>query len=51
MVVPAFGFSAGDFISTIGVIARVAKALRDTDGAATYYQRTYLELQQLESVL
>ena len=31
MVVPAFGFSAGDFVDVIGLISKAAKALREID--------------------
>lgn len=51
MVLPAFGFGAGDFITAIRLINKAAKGLRDTGGAASSYQETALELSSLESVL
>ncbi|KIW13997.1 hypothetical protein PV08_06778 [Exophiala spinifera] len=50
MVVP-FGFSAGDFVSVIGLIVKVGKALRDVDGASFEYQQLDLELQGLRRML
>jgi hypothetical protein len=51
MVAPAFGFSAGDFISAIAFVSKVAHALRSTDGATTDYQQTCLDLTNLETTL
>ncbi|KAF2195523.1 hypothetical protein K469DRAFT_543283 [Zopfia rhizophila CBS 207.26] len=48
---PAFGFSVGDFIAAIGLIAKVIRALKDKCGAATEYQHLQLELQALERTL
>ena len=47
IVVPAFGFSAGDFIAVIGLIAKARKALRETGGAASQYQqKTFISVLQ-----
>jgi hypothetical protein len=35
MVVPAFGFSVGDFVAAINLICTVSKALGDVHGADT----------------
>ena len=51
MVVPAFGFSFGDFINAVQLINRTAKALRETDGAAAKYQQAAIELDSLRHVL
>ncbi|KAF1976697.1 hypothetical protein BU23DRAFT_455393 [Bimuria novae-zelandiae CBS 107.79] len=50
-MMPAFGFSVGDFIAAIGLITKVIKALKDKCGAATEYQHLQLELQALERTL
>ena len=51
MVVPAFGFSAGDFIALVGVLKKTARALRNTGGASSQYQHAVLELRSLRSAL
>ena len=51
MVVPAFGFSAGDFIAAINLICTVSKALGEVHGAGTQYQQARIELSLLEDVL
>ena len=51
MVVPAFGFSAGDFIAAVGVLKKTARALRDSGGAASQYQHAVLKLRSLRSAL
>ena len=51
MVVPAFGFSAGDFIAAVGVLRKTARALRDTGGAASQYQHTVLKLRSMRCAL
>ena len=48
---PAFGFAVGDFVSTIALIARVSKALKDTGGAASEYQQITIELESLQRIL
>lgn len=48
---PAFGFSVGDFISAIGLVKRVTKALKETGGAPTDYQLVVIELKGLKSIL
>lgn len=50
MVAPAFGFSAGDFISAINLVSQVVDALKD-GGSVTTYQGAIQELQTLRSVL
>ena len=49
MAVP-FGFSVGDFVAAIGVIAKVSKALKDSGGASDEYQHVLRDLQQLELI-
>lgn len=51
MVPPAFGFSAGDFITAIKLVGQVTKALKDTDGATDDFRMLQLELHQLQVVL
>jgi hypothetical protein len=51
MVVPAFGFSVGDFVAAIQLIRKVCLALKDTGGAASEYQSLITELQQLYLLL
>ncbi|XTI88870.1 hypothetical protein V2W45_1489621 [Cenococcum geophilum] len=48
---PAFGFSVGDFIATIELCTKVAKALKDTGGASSEYQSVIIELHGLQNVL
>ena len=50
-MVPAFGFSVGDFVNAISLINKVRKALRDTDGADDDLRIVLQELEQLELVL
>jgi hypothetical protein len=50
VMTPAFGFSAGDFISAVGLITKVCKALKDTGGAADEYQSLLTELNLLKTV-
>ncbi|KAL9120892.1 MAG: hypothetical protein Q9187_002549 [Circinaria calcarea] len=47
----AFGFSAGDFITAIGLIAKVSNALKDTNGASVEYQQVVLQLNGLKRTL
>ena len=52
MVVPAFGFSVGDFVAVIEIISKTVKALRENSGdTATKYQLTILDLTTVENVL
>ena len=48
---PAFGFSAGDFVSAIGLIRKISKALREVGGASSGYQHAIIELKGLEHAL
>lgn len=48
MSVPAFGYSAGDFIATIELIFKVISAFKDGSGASAEYRQI---LHELESVL
>ena len=45
MVVPAFGFSVGDFITGIEAAIEVIKAYRETRGAISQYRQTPAEFQ------
>jgi hypothetical protein len=38
---PAFGFSAGDFVSAVQLIAKVTKALNSGRGSEKEYYRTF----------
>ena len=51
MPVPAFGFSAGDFISTLGLINTVRKALKNSGGSQDELQAVLQDLHQLETIL
>ena len=42
-----FGFSVGDFIAGIELVAKISKALKDSGGASAEYQQV---VQQLESL-
>jgi hypothetical protein len=46
-----FGFSVGDFIRALELIAEVGKALRESRGAAHEYQQTIVELEGLGKAL
>lgn len=48
MPVPGFGYSVGDFIATIELIAKVIAAFQDGTGASSEYRQV---LQELETVL
>jgi hypothetical protein len=50
MAVP-FGFSAGDFVSGLGLLKKAVEALRDTDGASAQFQSTILELESIAAVI
>ena len=47
----AFGFSTGDFIAAIGLIAKVTDALKDANGASAEYQQVVLQLSGLKRTL
>ncbi|KAK3385318.1 hypothetical protein B0H63DRAFT_559950 [Podospora didyma] len=51
MTTPAFGFSAGDFISAVTLLRTLSKALRDAGGAAEDYRNLKEELDVLHNVL
>ena len=46
-----FGFSVGDFVASIQLIHKAAKALRSTSGATEQYQQALLDLELIETVL
>lgn len=48
---PAFGFSAGDFISAVTLIVSVTKALKDAGGASDEYRSLTEELDLLQRIL
>ncbi|KAH6623709.1 hypothetical protein F5144DRAFT_370106 [Chaetomium tenue] len=51
MSVPAFGFSAGDFIAAVGLAVNVTNALKDAGGASEQYKSLVEELNSLERVV
>ncbi|CZR45357.1 uncharacterized protein FPRO_15468 [Fusarium proliferatum ET1] len=51
MTVPAFGFSAGDFVSAVNLIVDITKALNNTGGAAEDYLQVLADLNLLKDVL
>lgn len=51
MPVPAFGFSAGDFITAVTLINTVRKALKDSGGSQDEIRAVLQDLQQLHVVL
>lgn len=51
MAAVPFGFSAGDFVATIGLVKDAIKALNDTSGARPAYQRLRSELLNLDDAL
>jgi Asp-tRNA(Asn)/Glu-tRNA(Gln) amidotransferase C subunit len=51
MAAVPFGFSVGDFVASIELIHKAAKALRSTSGATGHYQQTLLDLELIEGVL
>jgi hypothetical protein len=51
MAAVPFGFSVGDFVASIELIHKAAKALRSTSGATGNYQQTLLDLELIGSVL
>jgi hypothetical protein len=48
---PAFGFSAGDFITAVRLIVKVSEALKESGGATEDYQDVMQELGALELIL
>ena len=48
---PAFGFSAGDFVAAIEVLTKAAKSLKEASGATAQYRQATVELNHLVSVL
>ena len=50
-MVPAFGFSAVDFVSAIGLTIKISKALRETGGASAECRMVLQDLQNLQQVL
>lgn len=51
MPVPAFGFSAGDFIAAISIVHKSITALKDAGGGTNEYQALLQELEHLQLVL
>jgi hypothetical protein len=51
MVAPAFGFSFGDFVTAIGLVNDVRKALKNSGGAKDSFQDAQVDLQHLKIVL
>lgn len=51
MSAPGFGYSAGDFIAAVTLIAKVTKALKDVGGAREEYQALVGELDLLRQIL
>lgn len=47
----SFGWSAGDIVSTISVIAKISKGLKDTGGAASSYQHSIDFLNSVKTTL
>lgn len=50
-MVPAFGFSVGDFVAAVQLIGKVVKALSNTSGATQQYEQAAIELRSLETIL
>ncbi|PVH98987.1 hypothetical protein DM02DRAFT_469176, partial [Periconia macrospinosa] len=50
-MVPAFGFSVGDFIAAIELCQKITKALKPVEGASSSFQTLVLELSSLENIL
>lgn len=50
-MVPAFGFSAGDLVSAIGLTIKISKAVRETGGASAECRMVLQDLQNLQQVL
>jgi hypothetical protein len=51
MAAPGFGFSFGDFVSTIKIVKDICRALRDTGGAKDEFQHVLIDLQHLGILL
>lgn len=50
-MMPAFGFSVGDFINALNLINKVRKALKDAGGAKDDIRVVLQDLEQLELIL
>ena len=50
-MIPPFGFSVGNFINAVGLIAKIRKALKGIGGAEDNIRMALQDLQQLELVL
>ena len=50
-MVPAFGFSVGDFISAIDLTVKISKALREATGAPAEYRLLIQDLHNLQQIL
>jgi hypothetical protein len=52
MVVPAFGFSVGDFVAIIELVSKTVKALKENGGViAKRYELTLADLRTIETIL
>ena len=51
MVVPAFGWSAGDIVASIKIIVEVSKAFKDAGGASSQFAETTAFLDAFEATL
>lgn len=47
----AFGWSAGDVVAAVKVVAKVVAALREADGASQQFQQTIRDLETLQLIL
>lgn len=50
-MVPAFGFSVGDFVSAIDLTIKIGRALRETGGASTECRMVIQDLQNHQQIL
>ncbi|KAF2635384.1 hypothetical protein P280DRAFT_194530 [Massarina eburnea CBS 473.64] len=50
-MIPAFGFSVGDFIAAIGLCTKVAKTLKGSSGVSAEYQQVIIEIEGLQDAL
>ncbi len=51
MVAPAFGWSAGDIVTSIKIIIRISKAFKEADGAVSQFAETTAFLDAFEATL
>ena len=51
MVVPAFGWSAGDIVKSIQIVVKVCEAFKEAGGATTSYAETTAFLESFARVL